>query len=90
MPTDWEDHAGLKQLDQIANDKLGFKLHDWQRLGAARLLSGKNVLLLTATGSRKSCLFYMYALAQPNHLVVVILPLKLLENNMINRIRMVH
>lgn len=81
----WETSTKLLELDQIAEKKLGIKLHEWQRLGTAQLLSGKNVLLLVATGSGKSTLFSLYALARPRDVVLVISPLKLLQDNMVSR-----
>ncbi|KAF8605762.1 P-loop containing nucleoside triphosphate hydrolase protein [Ceratobasidium sp. AG-I] len=78
----WETNTNLEVLDRIAETKLGIKLQEWQRLGTAQLLSGKNVLLLVATGSGKSTLFLLYALARPQAIVLVILPLKLLQDNM--------
>ncbi|KAG8732644.1 hypothetical protein FRC10_000787 [Ceratobasidium sp. 414] len=50
----WESDAGLKELDRVATERLHFDLRDWQRKGAAWLLSGVDVLLLVATGSGKS------------------------------------
>ena len=81
----WETNNRLEVLDQIAETKLGIKLREWQRLGTAQLLSGKNVLLLVATGSGKSTLFSLYALARPRAIVLVISPLKLLQDNMVRK-----
>lgn len=80
----WETNSKLDELDRIAEDKLGITLHEWQRLGTARLLSGKDVLLLIATGSGKSMLFYLYALVRPQDVILVISPLKLLQEDMVS------
>jgi superfamily II DNA helicase RecQ len=85
IPQDWARDAKLAALDKIGSERLNYELKDWQRSGAARLLSGEDVLLLVATGAGKSLLFYLYALARPQELIIVVSPLKMLEKDMVSR-----
>jgi len=81
---DWAKTAKLAALDKIGHEKLGYELKDWQRNATAALLSGEDVLLLVATGGGKSLIFYLYALARPHDIIIVVSPLKMLEKNMVS------
>ncbi|KAG8725212.1 hypothetical protein FRC09_006046 [Ceratobasidium sp. 395] len=79
----WFTTDGLDELDRIAKAELDIDLHKWQREGTARILDGIDVILTIATGSGKSTLFQLYALARLEQIVLVISPLKLLQRNMV-------
>ncbi|KAG8734622.1 hypothetical protein FRC12_018451 [Ceratobasidium sp. 428] len=79
----WFTADGFDELDRIAKAELDIDLHKWQREGTARILDGIDVILTIATGSGKSTLFQLYALARPEQIVLVISPLKLLQRNMV-------
>lgn len=72
-------------LDEIGKEKLKLeRLKFWQRDGAAKLLSGNDVLVLAETGGGKSIIFWLYASARPDEIILVISPLKMLERNMVS------
>ncbi|QRV99601.1 DEAD/DEAH box helicase [Ceratobasidium sp. AG-Ba] len=80
---EWSEPEIEAALDSVAQGNLGYELKEWQRSGTANLLCGNDVLLLAETGAGKSTLFELYALARPEEIVIVVAPLKLIEQNMV-------
>ncbi|KAG8711447.1 hypothetical protein FRC08_015876 [Ceratobasidium sp. 394] len=86
IPRDLGKTEKLAALDEIATERLGgLTLKSWQGEAVCELLTGNDVLLLAPTGAGKSLLFYLYALARPTEVVLVVSPLKMLEKNMVSK-----
>jgi superfamily II DNA helicase RecQ len=80
---DWLSEDGLARLKVILHDKLPYEPADFQVENTARLLMGKSVLCITATGDGKSALFYMYSLVRPETLTLVVSPTNALEDDLV-------
>ncbi|CEL58708.1 Bloom syndrome protein homolog OS=Drosophila melanogaster GN=mus309 PE=1 SV=1 [Rhizoctonia solani AG-1 IB] len=83
VPREWHIEQIQQHITSIAHEKFDYGLKEWQELGAAKLLKGHDVMLLVATGEGKSTVFQLYALARPKDIIIVVSPLKMLEENMV-------
>lgn len=81
---DWSSPAGINRLRETLRAKLPFEPASFQLENTARLLMGKNVLCITATGDGKSALFYMYTLVRPDTMTIVISPTNALEEDIVS------
>ncbi|EUC59336.1 DEAD/DEAH-box helicase [Rhizoctonia solani AG-3 Rhs1AP] len=86
VPREWSLGQIRQHLKSIAREKFTYGLKGWQDLGAAKLLKGQDVMLLIATGEGKSTVFQLYALARPKDIILVVSPLKMLEENMVENL----
>jgi len=60
--------------------------HDWQVQAIGAILSGRDVIVSAATGSGKSRIFQVPALAAEDGIVLVVAPIKSLLRNQVRAI----
>ncbi|GJE92461.1 hypothetical protein PsYK624_086150 [Phanerochaete sordida] len=80
---DWQTSAGHARLRELAEPRLSFSLGDFQVKNTCRLLMGQDVVLVSATGDGKTALAYVYAMARPDTITVVVSPTNALESDMV-------
>lgn len=80
---DWTTAEGLSKLKALVPTALPFELQDSQLTNSAHILNGVNVFLISATGSGKSALIYVPALARKEMVSLVIAPTNFLKDNMV-------
>ncbi len=83
---DWRTESGQTLLQEVVGFRVPYEPADWQLENTARLLMGKDVLCVSATGKGKSALMYMYSMVHPNTMTVVILPTNALEADMVQNL----
>lgn len=76
---------GLEKLQNLVATILPFELQDFQLLDCAYVLKGVDVFVISATGSGKSALIYVPAIARREMITVVIEPTNFLQNNMVSQ-----
>lgn len=80
---DWTTEEGLSKLKALVSPVLPFELQDFQLLNSARILNGVDVFLISATGSGKSAVIYVPALARKEMVSLIIEPTNFLQDNMV-------
>ncbi|PPR07244.1 hypothetical protein CVT26_012502 [Gymnopilus dilepis] len=79
----------LEVLEAVTYQIFGYKPHDWQLKLTVKVLEGHDVIGLAGTGRGKSLIFAMLAIAAAladfKGVVIVICPLKSLENDQVRR-----
>jgi superfamily II DNA helicase RecQ len=75
----------VNEMSTTANSILGRSPYDWQKEVMETLLHGKDIILISGTGSGKSLIFQAFAFAFELAVVLVISPLlSLMENQVLS------
>lgn len=82
---DWTSERGLAKLKNPVGPILPFELQDFQLLNSAYILRGIDVFVISATGSGKSAMIHVPAIARREMITVVIEPTNFLQNNMVSQ-----
>lgn len=81
--SDWTSTQGNEELRKIITACVPYRPADFQIQNTARLLQGQDVLCVSATGDGKSALLYMYPMARPDTITMVVSPTNALEGDMV-------
>ncbi|KAI0077319.1 hypothetical protein K474DRAFT_1752134 [Panus rudis PR-1116 ss-1] len=82
----WSSDEGIKHLRDITQPFLPYTPSEFQLENTARLLLGEDVVCVTATGDGKTALIYLYTIARPGTMSIVISPTNSLEADMVNNL----
>ena len=80
---DWRSSDGQLRLRGLAHPRIPYSLADFQPETAGRLLMGQDVLLCSATGDGKTTTIYLYCIARPDTVNIIISPTNALESDMV-------
>ena len=78
----WNTLEGIDRLRTVVRRRVPYEPSDFQLQNTAKLLSGQDVLCISATGDGKSALLYMYPMVREDTITIVISPTNALESDL--------
>lgn len=82
---DWTSPAGLARLEELLRPQLLYPPAHHQLVSTAKILVGKHVMCVWATGEGKSSVFYLHAMVRRNTMTIVVAPTNALEDDMVRQ-----
>jgi superfamily II DNA/RNA helicase len=84
---DWTSQGGLESIRQAVKKNVNFEPDPFQLKGAARILQGQDVFVISATGDGKSAMIFIPPMVREGTISMVISPTNYLEMDMVSNCR---